>query len=215
MYDRIRKELSATFFDEIIFETEMLLHESILCATAPSSSGFGPGAISLHDILTGSSLTSFKQTNASQHCTCFTESRDGNGGFMLAAQPDKAIIHAYNFQKVCYPSPSKFVLHLNPHRTKSLRKSFCPKNYLVSPSILVVNFVLVGPHKGECICGRWVDGLTLVRLLFISDLIDSVWNIIQCMGCPLSTNHRSKIHPRWGSTYIRKRRFCHWRMVHV
>ena len=169
----------------------MLLHELILCAT---SSELGPGSISLHDINTGSSLVSFKQSNANQHCTSFTESRNRNGGFILAAQPDKAIINAFNFQKVRYPSP--FLPYLNPHRIKSLQKSFCPKNYLVSPSIPVVNFVLVGLHKGECICGKYVDGSTFVRFLFISDLTDSVWNIIQRLGRPLSTNHRPKIYPR-------------------
>jgi pre-rRNA-processing protein IPI3 len=78
----------------------MNLHETILCATAPVSSSTGPGAISLHDIQTGSSLASFKQTSANPHCTTFVESRDAQGGFMLAAQPDKSILNVYNFQKV-------------------------------------------------------------------------------------------------------------------
>ncbi|RDB23532.1 Pre-rRNA-processing protein IPI3 [Hypsizygus marmoreus] len=78
----------------------MHLQESILCATAPSSSSnAGPGAISLHDIQTGSTLASFKQTNAGPHCTAFVESRNAQGGFMLAAQPDKSILNVYTFQK--------------------------------------------------------------------------------------------------------------------
>lgn len=78
----------------------MHLQETIICATAPSSSSTGPGAISLHDIQTGSTLASFKQTNAGPHCTAFTESRHAHGGFMLASQPDKSILNVYNFQKV-------------------------------------------------------------------------------------------------------------------
>src|ERR1700691_1798245 len=78
----------------------MHLHETILCATGPISSSTGPGAISLHDIQTGSSLASFKQTSASTHCTAFVESRDAQGGLILAAQPDKSILNVYNFQKV-------------------------------------------------------------------------------------------------------------------
>ncbi|KAI0923858.1 hypothetical protein AcV5_009285 [Taiwanofungus camphoratus] len=77
----------------------MQLHECILCATAATPSSSGPGAISLHDIQTGSSLASFKQTSASTHCTAVVQSRNGQGGFMLAAQPDKSILNVYNFQK--------------------------------------------------------------------------------------------------------------------
>lgn len=82
----------------------MHLHETIICATGPTSSGTGPGAISLHDIQTGSTLTSFKQTSAGLNCTTIVESRDAQGGFMLASQPDKAILNVYNFQKVQNPS---------------------------------------------------------------------------------------------------------------
>lgn len=85
----------------------MHLQESILCATAPSSSSStGPGAISLHDIQTGSTLASFKQTNAAPHCTAFVESRNAQGGFMLASQPDKSILNLYTFQKVIYTTRS-------------------------------------------------------------------------------------------------------------
>ncbi|KII87196.1 hypothetical protein PLICRDRAFT_42847 [Plicaturopsis crispa FD-325 SS-3] len=77
----------------------MSFRETILCATAPSSSTAGPGSIALHDIQTGSSLASFKQTSANAHCTAFVDSRNGQGGFMLSAQADKSILNVYNFQK--------------------------------------------------------------------------------------------------------------------
>ncbi|KAI0352337.1 WD40 repeat-like protein [Trametes cingulata] len=77
----------------------MHLNESVLCATAPSASGSGPGALSLHDIQTGTSLASWKQTSAGTHCSAVVQSRDGQGGFMLAAQQDKSIMNVYNFQK--------------------------------------------------------------------------------------------------------------------
>lgn len=78
----------------------MQFHETILCTTAPQTAGTGPGAIAIHDIQTGSSLATFKQTSAINHSTAVIESRDGQGGFMLAAQPDKSILNVYNFQKV-------------------------------------------------------------------------------------------------------------------
>ncbi|KAF8075050.1 WD40-repeat-containing domain protein [Lyophyllum atratum] len=77
----------------------MHLQETIFCATAAPSSSSGPGSISLHDIQTGTTLASFKQTNASAHCTAFIESRNAQGGFMLAAQPEKSILNVYTFQK--------------------------------------------------------------------------------------------------------------------
>ncbi|KAK7445391.1 Pre-rRNA-processing protein ipi3 [Stygiomarasmius scandens] len=76
----------------------MQLQEAVFCATA-SSSGSGFGAVTLHDIVTGSSLASFKQTNAAPHCTTYLESKKAQGGFFLAAQPDKSLLHVYNFQK--------------------------------------------------------------------------------------------------------------------
>jgi pre-rRNA-processing protein IPI3 len=77
----------------------MILQEVILCATAPQASGSGSGAIVLHDVQTGTSLASFKQSNSSPHCTSFVETRDGQGGFILAAQQEKSILNVYNFQK--------------------------------------------------------------------------------------------------------------------
>lgn len=77
----------------------MILQEVVLCATAPQASGSGSGAIVLHDIQTGTSLASFKQSSSTSHCTSFVETRDGQGGFILAAQQDKSILNVYNFQK--------------------------------------------------------------------------------------------------------------------
>jgi pre-rRNA-processing protein IPI3 len=78
----------------------MPLQEAILCATAPSSSHTGHGTISLHDIRTGTTWASFKQSNAAAHCTAFVETNNAQGGFMLASQLDKSILNVYNFQKV-------------------------------------------------------------------------------------------------------------------
>ncbi|KAJ7113691.1 WD40 repeat-like protein [Mycena crocata] len=73
-----------------------MLRETILCATTPSA---GPGTIALHDLQTGSTLASFKQTNAVPHGTAVVQSQDGQGGILLAAQHDKSILNVYNFQK--------------------------------------------------------------------------------------------------------------------
>jgi pre-rRNA-processing protein IPI3 len=74
------------------------MQETIVCATA----GAGPGAISVHDIQTTSTLASFKQSTAGLHCTAVVESRNGQGGFVLAAQSDKSILNVYSFQKVLF-----------------------------------------------------------------------------------------------------------------
>ncbi|KAJ6496765.1 WD40 repeat-like protein [Mycena vulgaris] len=74
----------------------MLLHETILCAATPTA---GPGAIAVHDLQTGSTLASFKQTNAATHGTAVVPSQNGQGGILLAAQHDKSILNVYNFQK--------------------------------------------------------------------------------------------------------------------
>ncbi|KDQ26996.1 hypothetical protein PLEOSDRAFT_1077773 [Pleurotus ostreatus PC15] len=74
----------------------MHLQEVIFAATASSS---GQGTLALHNIQTGTSLASFKQTNAARHCTAVVESGNGQGGFMLVAQQDKSILNVYNFQK--------------------------------------------------------------------------------------------------------------------
>ena len=87
----------------------MGLQEVVLCATAPQPSGSGsgpaqasgPGAFVLHDLQTSNVLSSFKQTSSAPHCSAFVETKDGQGGIMLAAQSDKALLNVYNFQKAC------------------------------------------------------------------------------------------------------------------
>ena len=79
----------------------MLLQETILCATAPTPSVAGPGLIAVHDIQTGATLASFKQTNAGPHSIAVLESKNTQGGFILASQPEKLVLNVYNFQKVC------------------------------------------------------------------------------------------------------------------
>ncbi|KDQ61569.1 hypothetical protein JAAARDRAFT_31026 [Jaapia argillacea MUCL 33604] len=75
------------------------MHETILCTVAPSPTNPGPGYISVHDIQTGTSLASFKQNNATSHCTASLESKNGLGGLVMSAQQDKSILNVYNFQK--------------------------------------------------------------------------------------------------------------------
>ncbi|KDR80579.1 hypothetical protein GALMADRAFT_240898 [Galerina marginata CBS 339.88] len=77
----------------------MLLQETILCATTPTNPGTGSGSIAIHDIQTGATLASFKQTNAGPHSLAVLESKNTQGGFVLASQPDKSILNVYNFQK--------------------------------------------------------------------------------------------------------------------
>ena len=54
----------------------------------------------MHDFQTGSLLASFKQTCSYTHSTAVVQTKDGRGGFVLAAQPDKSILNTYHFQKV-------------------------------------------------------------------------------------------------------------------
>jgi pre-rRNA-processing protein IPI3 len=93
----------------------MLLQETILCATSSAATNAGPGLIAIHDIQTGGVLTSFKQTNASTHSTAVFQSKDTQGGFILASQPDKSILNVYNFQKVSINKYFQFfkINHLN------------------------------------------------------------------------------------------------------
>ncbi|KDQ18934.1 hypothetical protein BOTBODRAFT_63086 [Botryobasidium botryosum FD-172 SS1] len=80
----------------------MSLHEVVLCASGESESGngaHGAGCITLHDIVTGSPLASFKQSSPGVHCTAAVETRGALGGLLLAAQPDKPILNVYSFQK--------------------------------------------------------------------------------------------------------------------
>jgi len=78
----------------------MVLQETVLCATAPQPSGSGPGAFVLHDLQTGTTLASFRQTSSAPHCTAFVETANGQGGIMFGAQMDKSVLNIYNFQRV-------------------------------------------------------------------------------------------------------------------
>ena len=88
----------------------MHLQETILCSTAAQGT---TGTVTVHDLDTGTTLASLKHTNAAQHCTAVVESRDGQGGFVLSAQPDKSILNVYHFQKVwtsgLFLFPSSFI----------------------------------------------------------------------------------------------------------
>lgn len=88
-------------FDQPVFLLlpAMKLREVICCSTAPSSATLGTGAITIHDIQTGSQLASFKQTSSAPHSIAIIQGYTGLGGLMLAVQPDKAILNAYSFQK--------------------------------------------------------------------------------------------------------------------
>ncbi|TFK74935.1 WD40 repeat-like protein [Pluteus cervinus] len=75
------------------------MQETIFCASSPSAPGLGQGIISIHDLQTGTTLASFKQTNTATDCTAVVESNSTHGGLFFAAQMDKAILNVYNFQK--------------------------------------------------------------------------------------------------------------------
>lgn len=77
----------------------MRYQETILSSSGASSSSHGLGAVTIHDLQTGSLLASFKQTCAEIHSTAVLQTKNGQGGFVLAAQPDKSLLNAYNFQK--------------------------------------------------------------------------------------------------------------------
>ncbi|KAF9245301.1 WD40-repeat-containing domain protein [Melanogaster broomeanus] len=68
----------------------MVLQETILCATAAQPSGSGPNLASGPGAL---------QTSSAPHCNAFVETKDGQGGIMLAAQSDKSVLNVYNFQR--------------------------------------------------------------------------------------------------------------------
>jgi hypothetical protein len=78
------------------------MREVILSGSGPTGpiSTQQSGSLLFHDILNGSSLASFKQTNASKNCTAIINSTGAQGGLMLAVQPDKSLLNVYSFQKV-------------------------------------------------------------------------------------------------------------------
>ena len=76
------------------------MQELIISTSAPNSSSSHLGSILFHDIQTGTSLASFKQTTAATNCTALIPTRHAEGGLILAVQPDKSLLHVYTFQKV-------------------------------------------------------------------------------------------------------------------
>jgi len=81
------------------FQRITTMREIIISASAPISTPQS-GSILLHDILTGTSLASFKQTSAAKNCTAIVNTTGAQGGLMLALQPDKSLLNVYSFQKV-------------------------------------------------------------------------------------------------------------------
>jgi pre-rRNA-processing protein IPI3 len=77
----------------------MSVQEVVVCATA-SPTAQSSGCIAFHNITTGALLASFKQTNAVKNCTAVVDTLDNQGGFLLASQPEKAVLNMYSFQKV-------------------------------------------------------------------------------------------------------------------
>ncbi len=111
------------------------MREVILSASGPISTPQS-GSISFHDILTGSSLASFKQTSPLKNCTAVINSTGAQGGLMLAVQPDKSLLHVYSFQKVLLhiqgPTPMTY-LTFPVLRIKSPSRLSSQNDYLVLP----------------------------------------------------------------------------------
>lgn len=169
--------------------SKMHLQETVLCTTAPLLPSSGPGSISLHDIQTGAILASFKQTSAAPHCTAVYESRNTQGGFMLAAQPDKSILNVYNFQRV---NPFLLPQFWQAHclcRIKSTWRLSYRRSYHALLSTVEENLLLVVQHKGEYTYGRWVQFFSLFGPISASGNLSS-----QVGSC---STHGMRIIERW------------------
>ncbi|KAG8767311.1 Pre-rRNA-processing protein ipi3 [Ceratobasidium sp. 428] len=77
----------------------MKLQETLLCGLGPSNPTSGSGHLALHDLTTGATLATYKQTSSFVHATAVVESQQAQGGFILSAQVDKPILNVYHFQK--------------------------------------------------------------------------------------------------------------------
>ncbi|KAH9975991.1 WD40 repeat-like protein [Lactifluus volemus] len=75
------------------------MQEVIITASTSTSQQQQQGSILFHDIQSGTSLASFKQSNPAKNCTSLIATRDAQGGLVLAVQPDKSLLHVYSFQK--------------------------------------------------------------------------------------------------------------------
>ena len=153
-----RAVISSTCEFNFKFRSAMLLQETILCATAPTNPTAGSGSIFLHDIQTGATLASFKQTNAGPHSLATLKSKSTQGGFILASQPDKSIMNVYNFQKVSFmPSSGADLLTFPLQDQMSLK--------IVLPEKLTC---IALDHRGDFCAGGTAAGriyLWEVRLL--------------------------------------------------
>jgi hypothetical protein len=78
----------------------MHLHETILSSTLPLTASVGTGALHIHDIQTGASLASFKQSSTTSRGAAHVETTAGVGGLTFASQADKGVLNVYSFQKV-------------------------------------------------------------------------------------------------------------------
>ncbi|KAH7335164.1 WD40-repeat-containing domain protein [Rhizoctonia solani] len=76
----------------------MKLQETLFCALGPLS-GSGTGHLALHDLKTGTSLSTYKQSTSFIHNTAVVETQNGQGGYILSSQADKPILNVYHFQK--------------------------------------------------------------------------------------------------------------------
>ncbi|KAF7317909.1 WD40 repeat-like protein [Mycena kentingensis (nom. inval.)] len=74
----------------------MHLRETVFCASTPPT---GSGAIAVHDLKTGATLASFKQSSSAPHSTAVVPTKDRIGGLIFAVQQEKSILNLYNFQK--------------------------------------------------------------------------------------------------------------------
>ena len=75
------------------------MHQVIVSASGPVS-GSPSSSFLFHDISTGSSLASFKQSTPAKNGTALIGTTAAQGGLILAVQPDKALLNVYSFQKV-------------------------------------------------------------------------------------------------------------------
>ena len=78
----------------------MKIREVICASSAPPAVALGTGTVTVHDFQTGAHLASFKQTSAAVNSTAVVLGDPQMGGIVLTAQPDKAIMNVYAFQKV-------------------------------------------------------------------------------------------------------------------
>ncbi|KAB5594826.1 Pre-rRNA-processing protein IPI3 [Ceratobasidium theobromae] len=77
----------------------MKLQETLLCGLCPGTPGSGSGHLALHELKTGATLATYKQSTSGVHRTSVVESQHGQGGFIISSQVDKPILNVYHFQK--------------------------------------------------------------------------------------------------------------------